>query len=246
MRHANGRCGEGRLEGSKSVALRVSLVLNTVLVLVVAACGVYKFTDIRTVLGGGASHDENTWFEPFVSQARDLSLVEESDVVMLGDSLTMYGLWGELFPDARILNRGIGSDVSEGVLNRLDTVTSTNPDKVFIMIGTNDIARGHDVNPIAGNVEEVISRLVDDLPEAEIYLESVLPRTSKYSEQIQELNKAYRQICDRREGVGFVDLHPLFCDADGVPDTELFASDGYHISGVGYRVWAKANGGYIE
>lgn len=53
MRHANGRCGEARLEGSKSGALRVSLALNAVLALVVAACGVYKFTDIRNVIGGG-------------------------------------------------------------------------------------------------------------------------------------------------------------------------------------------------
>ena len=165
---------------------------------------------------------------------------------MLGDSLTMYGLWGEFFPDARILNRGIGGDASEGVLNRLDTVISTNPEKVFVMIGTNDIARGYDASLVAGNVEEIISRLENDLPEAEIYLESVLPRTSKYSEQIQGLNEAYRQICDRHEGVGFIDLYPLFCDADGVPDAELFASDGYHMSGAGYRVWAEAIGEYIE
>lgn len=181
-----------------------------------------------------------------MSQARDLSLVEESDVVMLGDSLTMYGLWGEFFPDARILNRGIGGDVSEGVLNRLDTVTSTNPEKVFVMIGTNDIARGHDVKFIAGNVEEAILRLKEDLPESEIYLESVLPRTKKYSKKVEELNDSYRQICDMYEGVEFVDLYPLFCSAGGAPNVELFASDGYHMSGAGYRVWADAIGEYVE
>ena len=59
MRHANRRCGEGKLEGSKSMAFRVSLALNVILALVVAACGVYKFTDIRNVMGGGGVSREH-------------------------------------------------------------------------------------------------------------------------------------------------------------------------------------------
>src|SRR5207244_10058498 len=62
-------------------------------------------------------------------------IVGDADVVMLGDSITEGMDWRELFPDVRILNRGIAGDTSAGVLNRLDEVIARHPKMVFLMIG---------------------------------------------------------------------------------------------------------------
>jgi len=44
----------------------------------------------------------------------------DAHVVMLGDSITEGADWRELFPDVRILNRGISGDTSDGIVRSLD------------------------------------------------------------------------------------------------------------------------------
>jgi len=54
-----------------------------------------------------------------------------ADAIMLGDSHIEGIDWRELFPDVKILNRGISGDTSEGVLNRLDEVIGRHPKTCF-------------------------------------------------------------------------------------------------------------------
>lgn len=56
------------------------------------------------------------------------------DVVFIGDSITDSAEWEDLFPSLKIANRGIAGDTTKGVLNRMDTIYSTNAKKAFIMI----------------------------------------------------------------------------------------------------------------
>ena len=166
-------------------------------------------------------------------------------MAMVGDSLTMYGLWDEFFPDVTVVNRGIGSDITEGVLNRLDTVVSAKPEKVFLMIGTNDVARRIDRNIIVSNMDAILDELSNELPNAQIFVESVLPRTSKYTEDIEALNKEYKELCAKRDNVTYIDMYPLYLDDNGNPNAELFASDGYHMSGAGYSLWIDQIQSYV-
>jgi len=55
----------------------------------------------------------------------------EEEIIFLGDSITEEGKWSELFPKENVINRGISSDVTDDVLNRLDEITSSNPKKYF-------------------------------------------------------------------------------------------------------------------
>ena len=164
---------------------------------------------------------------------------------MAGDSLTMYGLWDEFFGGVEVANRGIGGDVAEGLLNRVDTIVQERPNKVFVMIGTNDVSRGHSTEKTVDYVRKALEEIRAGLPDAEIYLQSVLPRTSRYVEQVEELNAAYGRMCAELGYVEWVDLYPLYCDESGAPATELFAGDGYHMSGEGYEVWKNAIEGLV-
>jgi hypothetical protein len=65
-----------------------------------------------------------------------------AEVVMLGDSLTELGEWQEMFPEVKIANRGISSDMTSGILERLDEVMEARPRKVFLMAGINDLFWG--------------------------------------------------------------------------------------------------------
>ena len=52
------------------------------------------------------------------------------------------GSWSEIFQNQNIKNRGISGDVTEGILYRITEITDSNPLKIFLMIGTNDLAQG--------------------------------------------------------------------------------------------------------
>ena len=232
--------------GTSSVSVvwkRLFIGLCAVCIIFGGALCIYKFTDIK--YWGGGPYYSNNWYEPYVSQARDLSEVTGCEVAMVGDSLTMYGLWDEFFPDLTVVNRGIGSDVTEGVLNRLDTVIEVNPQKVFLMIGTNDVARRIDRDKSVANMAKILETLEYQLPNSKIYVESVLPRTAKYATDIEALNDEYKSLCDKRNNVTFIDMYSLYLREDGKPKTELFANDGYHMSGQGYAVWIEEIKGYV-
>lgn len=150
---------------------------------------------------------------------------------MVGDSLTMYGLWDEFWPDLEVVNRGIGSDVSAGLLARLDTIVACSPKKVFVMIGTNDVARLVPEDETVANVAAFVEGLLDALPDVEVYVQSVLPRTTKYTEEVESLNAALEEMVTGSFGdqVSYVNLYPLYVDEDGQIVSGLFASDSYHM-----------------
>ena len=66
----------------------------------------------------------------------------KDDIIFIGNSITDGGEWSEMFNDLRIKNRGISSDISAAVLNRIAEVAKRKPAKVFLMLGVNDLARG--------------------------------------------------------------------------------------------------------
>ena len=70
----------------------------------------------------------------YIQRSTQFELMPErnTDIVFLGDSITARFEWQEYFSDLTVANRGIDSDVTEGVLNRLDTVENQHPKKIFL------------------------------------------------------------------------------------------------------------------
>src|ERR1700759_3527419 len=62
-------------------------------------------------------------------------------VIFLGNSITEMGNWKKVTGDTTVLNRGIGGDITYGVLKRLKDITDRQPSKVFILLGINDIGK---------------------------------------------------------------------------------------------------------
>ena len=53
--------------------------------------------------------------------------VRPHHTVMLGNSLTERGAWAEYFPEAHVINRGIGGDCVAGMAARLDSIVAGRP-----------------------------------------------------------------------------------------------------------------------
>jgi len=164
-------------------------------------------------------------------------------IAMFGDSITHFGRWDLLFPDARTRNFGISGERSGHLLMRLDPLVRLKPDKVFILIGTNDLASGLKPDDIASNVDSLLWQLRAALPDAALHLQGVMPRARRYADRIRVLNAAYRDLASRHSAA-FIDLFPVFDDGSGELDSRC-TLDRLHLHGAGYARWRDALAAYV-
>lgn len=160
------------------------------------------------------------------------------EIVFLGDSITAGGAWHEWFPSARVLNRGIDGDTTDGVLARLSTVLRGDPSKIFLLIGTNDLALKRPRERIVANVGEIVGRIRGGGEGPELVVQSVTPRQAKFSSRIWELNHEYELLASRF-GADYLDLWPALSDEQNSLKSD-FTLDDLHLTGAGYRTWANA------
>ena len=175
----------------------------------------------------------------------------ENEIILLGDSITDGCEWGELYGNANIKNRGISGDVTQGVLDRLDEVTESSPDKVFIMVGVNDLARGVLVDEVIENMKEIISKIKEASPSTEIYIQSILPvnpdfgKFQKHMKKIEEIKKVNEALALMESAkVHYVDLYSQFTeDIDKL--SPRYTNEGLHLTVGGYNKWKEIIDPYI-
>ena len=173
----------------------------------------------------------------------------EGEIIFLGNSLIDNCDWAELFQNPNIKNRGVGGDDTDGVLERLDEVTSSRPEKIFIMIGTNDLAYGKTVDVILSNYRKIIERIMEESPETKIYLQSVLPTDDGFypdrsNDDIMKINRGLNELAAEK-GLVYIDLYTSFENDQGILDTK-YSLDGLHIKGEGYRLWKSLIEKYVQ
>jgi lysophospholipase L1-like esterase len=178
---------------------------------------------------------------------------DPGEIIFLGNSITDGCEWSELFRNPLIKNRGISGDITEGILFRLNEVTAAQPEKIFLMIGVNDLAAGKTVDSIVTNYRLIIETIRHDSPKTKLYLQSVLPVNAAYprfknhvdkSDSILVLNKHIKALA-QEYGLTYVDLHTAFRQEDGQMNPE-YSNDGLHLTGAGYILWKKLIDAYIS
>lgn len=202
-------------------------------------------------------HAQDEGFSTYYYQRKTLFEVlpvSHGAIVFLGNSITDGCEWNEFFPGKKIVNRGISGDVTRGILHRLDAIVNIKPEKVFLMIGTNDLARNVPVDTIFVNICKIATTIREQSPSTHVYVQTILPvnptfgrfagHTSR-AEDIVLINKRLQAWCQSVKGVTFIDLHTSFLDADGYLD-EKYTNDGLHLSGEGYLLWSGLIRDFVE
>lgn len=183
-------------------------------------------------------HQKQTLFESLPTSPED--------IVMLGNSITDGGEWAEILDNVHVRNRGISGDTTDGVLQRLGSITDGRPAKLFLMIGINDFAQGISGDSIARNIEQIICRIKAESPETEVYVQSILPISDEitlfpghkaHMSEVAPTNAMIRAVCER-QGVTYVDLYSSFVTPDGKLDLR-YSNDGLHLLGEGYKLWGS-------
>src|ERR1700761_8753298 len=80
-------------------------------------------------------------------------------IIMLGNSLMYKAHWDELLNRGDIGNRGIGSDITEGYLHRLNYVLDCHPRICFIEGGINDLELHYPVDTTIAHLEMILDSL---------------------------------------------------------------------------------------
>lgn len=179
--------------------------------------------------------------------------VDSTDIVMLGNSLTNGCEWHELLDMPNVKNRGISSDVIQGVSDRLPSLIKGHPAKIFLLIGVNDVSHNLGVDSIVEAYGKLIDKIRMELPDTKLYVQSMLPVNISFGkylgmadkgQQIEEINERIK-LTAREKGFTWVDLYDIMADEEGHLRRE-YTNDGLHLLAPGYLAWAEAIMPYIK
>lgn len=161
-----------------------------------------------------------------------------SDAVMLGDSLTHWGEWSELFPGKSISNRGIAGDEISHVFSRLDSVYQLRPKIIFLMMGTNDLYQAADVAKVFTQyiqvVENICAHGITPIIQTTPLAGPQYKHATAFNLKVASLN-ASLQAYALAQGIGFVNLNTVMTKTG-----DFRIHDGIHLNGAAYKRWALA------
>lgn len=179
--------------------------------------------------------------------------VDSTNIVFLGNSITNNCEWHELLGMPNVLNRGIGSDTTDGIKDRLDAILPGHPAKIFLMCGINDVPHNPSADSIASSVAEIIDRIRTESPSTKLYVQSVLPINNSFGRYkgiigkekvVPEINERLAEMADEK-GFTWVNLYPHFADENGNLRADL-TNDGLHLMGAGYLLWKDIIMPYVK
>ena len=157
--------------------------------------------------------------------------------------------WTAQIKDAPLCyNRGIGGYTTEDFLKVLDTaIFDLEPSKIYINIGTNDLANPDlTLEQIMNNYQEILSQIKNKLPETEVILLAYYPGNFDAAEDYmkdvlsirtnEKINKANKMIEElaAKNGFRFLNINEPLQDSQGRLKAE-YTTEGLHINEEGYR-----------
>ncbi len=180
--------------------------------------------------------------------------VTSENILFIGNSITDMHCWPEVFVTNTgeylpIVNRGNSGTYSTEQSDNLESYINGKPKKVFMMIGTNDIATSGGLNfspeQVLAYVKSIVTRIHARSPQTKVYLYSILKNnTSNRVEatwlKANELTKAY---ADATEGVTYIDLYDKLANVAG---GGAWSYDNLHLTAGAYQAWASTICQYLE
>lgn len=185
---------------------------------------------------------------------------KKENIIFLGDSITNFYNLDTFYSNLPVVNSGTSGFQTTDIIKHLkDYVYIYNPTKVFLLIGTNDIAFTDITNEkLIENIGIIIDEIRKNRPNCEIYIESIYPVNRntdndivssdmvgrRENNRIIEINKMIKQLC-KEKNAEYINMYDKLTDENGNLKLE-YTIDGLHISPEGYKVITKSIMKYIE
>jgi len=146
------------------------------------------------------------------------------------------------------INATIGTAVEDdGTPMRLESIASKvslKPDKIFLMIGINDIAGNNPDSIILWNYKQIIEQIQIKSTDTQLYVQSILPTNSSFTQyhrhqgktdHILFLNQKLKEL-SAQQNLTYIDAFAALADAGNQLKPE-YTNDGLHLMAEGYKVW---------
>ena len=124
-----------------------------------------------------------------------------------------------------------------------DSIVQMGAKKIYIMLGVNDVAL-YGIDESINNMSELISKILDKVPDAKIYVQSATPivkgkEVNKFNNgSIQIYNNKLSELCEQK-GYNFIDVASVMKDEQGYLKAE-YCSDPSGPSSLGIHFTPKA------
>ena len=141
-----------------------------------------------------------------------------------------------------VIPRGFGGSVMYDVFHYLDRVAlAYKPRAILIYEGDNDTGARNPIPEelILYDLNQIIDRIHEALPETRIYVLSVKPSVLRWRvwPVAQQVNAGYKKIADEDPLVYYVDVATPFLNNDGSVMTDIFVDDDLHLNELGNSIW---------
>ncbi len=169
--------------------------------------------------------------------------------VFLGDSITYFYDLEKYYEGYPVVNSGVDGDKINDIFQDLEArVYRYNPSKIFIMIGINNLLYEDHDDEISTNIEKLAKEIKKELPNCEIYIESILPMNTGWhtyvdSDTIKNINKELKQI-SKKNGFIYIDIYSKVIDEENNFDIK-YTDDGLHPNNEGYKKITKVISEYL-
>ncbi|WP_256871712.1 GDSL-type esterase/lipase family protein [Nostoc sp. TCL26-01] len=238
-----------------SLLLNASILLNIIflflMIFFIHKKGgfIYLSQKINSLFNTKTSVSYSVFHEHKESQFAILAY-SERDIIFLGDSITDEGEWAELFNNSNIKNRGISGDTTEGVLKRIDKLLEAKPQKIFLMIGINDlIFENKSTVDILKIYKSILTEFHHKTPKTKVFIQSVLPVNNQThflqdNNNIIKLNLGLKELAQEFQ-YEYIDIFSHLANHNNQLDSQ-YTLDGLHLNGQGYLAWKEVITRYVE
>lgn len=180
--------------------------------------------------------------ESYWEQTEFHSLFETpKKIVMLGNSITFRMNWFELLNRPDVANRGIGSDVTAGFVNRVGSILKLKPRICFIEGGVNDLGVRVPKDSIVYNLRLLIDTFckngIKPVLTAITYVRPPFTNADSFNLRITELNLELKQLAAQHK-IPLIDLNQRLSEGNRLKP-EFAQKDGVHFTAAAYLVWKE-------
>jgi lysophospholipase L1-like esterase len=197
------------------------------------------------------ARDEDWWQLRHQQKLTECQCIsEELDILFVGDSITHAwelegeAAWLQYYDQQNCFNLGYAGDRTEHLLWRLQNgeIDGLKVKRVVVLIGTNNA--GHRLDPpqdIAAGVKMILNELQQRLPESQIVLMAIFPRSRNHSKpmrkRINASNELIKGYADGKQII-WLDINQYFLTDEGVL-LESVMPDLLHPNASQYWIWAE-------
>ena len=180
---------------------------------------------------------------------RDFALGKHDNVVLLGDSITADGTYGQIMQDLidakfperqiRVMSHGASGDTVQRSLGRVDSdIVQWRPAWVLVNLGINDAAR-YTKDEYIRHYEALINRIYRDSGARVGIVSPVYIDNDREDAALAEKVAALPELARKYDAL-YIPLYERFKEIrPGLPTGVKYAVDGVHCNVLGYWIFAE-------